>query len=431
MSKGQSKLRFGDHTSFHRQLARGTIAGAALGLVGYLLATFWPLLEGFSLAHRFGPSGSDAGAAKLLWLAAAGAALALAARPPLPGRRLATLSFGFGLSLMGALVLRALVASPPVYPWFGVGIWGLALGVVVSRDLRDHRRYLVPIASALSTMLAVWVVQVLVSRLAITEYIPALFVAPLAGAAFGFLWGTALALRQVHLTVDPLQQRYDTLRTAVGGELKDLLERAMVAYGRIAEVLRDREDNGNSTDPQLSRGVGQLIARVLDLGERWDEVEKEASRSDAADLKERVQQLDDKVRVARDPVARKQYELARGALEAQLGHLRGIDLSRERVVARLHNYLATLERVNLAVVNHRGADTAQFSAQVAPILAELDGIGEEMELTSEAIHEAGSIVEGVEEEDEQDASALAEEAGEVEETAPEQSAARQPEGLVI
>ncbi|MBW2736462.1 MAG: hypothetical protein JRH20_29090, partial [Deltaproteobacteria bacterium] len=106
------------------------------------------------------------------------------------------------------------------------------------------------------------------------------------------------------------------------------------------------------------------------------------------------QQLAEKVRTAQDPVARKQYGLAHDALQAQLGHLRGIDLSRERVVARLHNYLATLERVNLAVVNHRGADTSQFSAQVAPLLAELDSLGEEMDLTSEAIHEAGAIVDG-------------------------------------
>ncbi|MBW2737139.1 MAG: hypothetical protein JRH20_32565, partial [Deltaproteobacteria bacterium] len=100
----------------------------------------------------------------------------------------------------------------------------------------------------------------------------------------------------------------------------------MVVNGRIAEVLVDREDNGNSTDPQLRSGVEQLITRVLDLGERWDEVEKEASHSDATELKERTQQLAEKVRTAQDPVARKQYGLAHDALQAQLGHLRGIDL---------------------------------------------------------------------------------------------------------
>ncbi|MBW2737140.1 MAG: hypothetical protein JRH20_32570 [Deltaproteobacteria bacterium] len=203
MSKGQSTLRFGDHEAFHRQLARGAVAGAVLGLVGYVLVSFWPFLEGLSFAQRFGPAGADVGASKLLWLTVAGAVLALVARPPVEGRRLATLGFGVGLSLMGALVLRALVASPPVYPWFGVGIWGLALGVVVSRDLRDTRRYLVPAASALSTMLAVWVVQTLTAKVVFTDYVPAFLAAPVAGAAFGFLWGMALGVRQVHLTVDP------------------------------------------------------------------------------------------------------------------------------------------------------------------------------------------------------------------------------------
>ncbi|PID38009.1 MAG: hypothetical protein CSA65_04505 [Proteobacteria bacterium] len=388
-----SRLHFGDHRAFHRQVIQLTLAGAALALIGFILAKIGGHAV-FSERGLFEPAGvfaAQTSAGQLIWMVLIVSGLGLAARPPARTKLPVTLLLAGGLGLLGALVQRALVASPPVYPWFGVGVWGMAIGALATRDLRDYRRFVVPVATGVTVVLATWVQQTYMAQLISVEYVPSFVAAPVQGAVFGFLVGIGLVTRQLHLEHDHVSREFAQVKGLLSGEMLELAERAMSTYRRINEVLRDREDRGTPPDPKLSKAVTGLLIRVLELGRKWQEVENEASRTSAETLIHRIEALGAKIDGSKDRVARRQYGMARDALQAQLGYLRDISQNRERVLARVHNYLAALERLLLGVLNHKSADTAKFDANLAPMIDEIANIGQEMDVVAEALTEVSDL----------------------------------------
>ncbi len=383
-------LHFGDHGAFHRQILRLVIGGAVLATSGLVVAT----LSGghaifsthglFDLAGVFSPRTS---APQLLWMTVIVTVLGLLARPPARVGWVGSVVFAGSVSLLGALVLRLLVASPPVYPWFGVGVWGMGIGVLASRDLRDQRRFTVPLALGLTTVLATWVQQTYMLRLLSVDVLPSFVAAPIEGALFAFLVGIGLVARQVTFEHDRVAQEFSRVKGTLSGEMLTLAERARSTYRRIMEVLRDRKDRGTPPAPTLLKAVDSLVFRIFELGGTWQEVENEANRTSAEDLGDRLSELEGKIAASTDAVARRQYEMARDAIVAQLGYLRDISRSRERVIARVYNYLAALDRLLLGVLNHRGADAAKFDATLAPMIDEIATIGQELDFVTEAMRE--------------------------------------------
>jgi hypothetical protein len=238
--------------------------------------------------------------------------------------------------------------------------------------------------------LATYVTQVFRAELRLSEYVPPFLAEPAYGAAFGFLVSIGLIARQIVLERDAVIEAYEKIRPTLDGEMKQLSERVMELYGRIRQVLRDRKEKGVENEG-LSKMVSNLVQKVLHLGPKWNEVERGLGQTSAEDLVRRVEELERKIGETADQVARRQYSMAKDALSSQLRYLQDISRSRERVVARVHNYLATLERLHLAVVNHSGADAAKFSDEVQPILDEIDSLGHEMDFASEAMREVAEV----------------------------------------
>ncbi len=374
-------VRFQDHTAFHVQVLRVTLAGACLYAVLHVLGLMTPL---------------NTRMADLLVLTLSAAVLGLCACPPTRASLFSAAVLALGLGLLGTLARQALGTPPRAYPWFGIGIYGLAIGIIASRDLRDFRRYLVPVATALSVALATYVVSAFRSGINFAGYVPPFLAEPAYGVVYGFLTSIALLARQISFERDPVTEAYDKVRPTLTGEMKDLSDRAVELYGRIQQVLRDRGVQGGPAE-SLNATVRNLVLKVVHLGPKWNEVEREVGRTSAADLTARIEGLEKKIAETSDEVARKQYRMAKDALTSQVRYLQDISRSRERVTARVHNYLATLERLHLAVVNHRGADAAKFSDEIQPILDEISSIGAEVDFASEAMREVTDVAEGASE----------------------------------
>jgi hypothetical protein len=370
-------MRFQDHTAFHLEVLRLTVAGAAL----------------YALRHLAGLVLTFNGrAAEALILAVLAATLGLVANPPTKKTIFTAGLLALGVGLLGALCRMAL----PAYPWFGVGVYGLSIGVIAARDLKDFRRYLMPLATGLTVVLGTYVEGAFRTGVNFTSYVPPFLAEPAYGAVFGFLVSIGLLLRQISLERDPVTEAFDRIKPTLGGEMLDLTQRAVTLYARIQQVLHDLKEKGNNAEPALTQVVKNLVMKIIHLGPKWNEVEREAGRTSAGDLTARIESLDKKIEETTDDVARKQYRMAREALGSQVRYLSDIGRSRERVVARVHNYLATLERLHLAVVNHRGADAAKLSDEIQPILDEIENIGHEMDFASEAISEVTEAAEGPE-----------------------------------
>ncbi|HEY3353753.1 MAG TPA: hypothetical protein VGQ83_10930, partial [Polyangia bacterium] len=119
----------------------------------------------------------------------------------------------------------------------------------------------------------------------------------------------------------------------------------------------------------------------------------EAHATSAEDLAQRLDSLDERMARTEDRIAREQYGLARTAVLAQLSYLKDIGAGRERIIARMHHDLAGLERLRLALVNHRSADVQRVSADVQGILEDLRSLGQEYDLKAEAMGEAQAAID--------------------------------------
>lgn len=321
--------RFEDHPQFHRAAARAALGAAALAA----LAPAWALV--FAV------------------IAGAAAGFASRRRPAL-------------LAVATLLAVEAAALAAPRSPW-PVPLCGalLALGFASARatQARESGVPLRPLAVALAALLvtaALWAARIWLPAFAaaLSLLVPAAVATPLAGAIAG-LWIVA-ACAPLHLSqkADAVEARLAALRPLLGAELRPLAERAAAARSAAAAAL-----------PAGSRGdlrglLEALALAALDLACRAAELGRAASVAVEEKLAERVIQLSKNADDTTDAPARGSYLRAAETLSAQLEHCRRVRGSRERIVARLHEEVAQLERARFALTLLEGADADRSAAEL-------------------------------------------------------------------
>jgi hypothetical protein len=349
-----NSLSFRDHEEFHRAAVHMTVASALAGLAAHVAALARP---------DFGPLAGAWGLA-----AVAGAAAYGAARPDERTRVRALVTV---LALTLAAGVGALFESRGL-------AFALPVAILLARGLTG-RRFVLGVGGAL--------VATLVARFVLTKLtlapelaaVPGWLLSAGAGAAFGFTLVLALLPRHLHLVVDRVADARNRQRPRLTGEVAELADRSHALWLKVEASLE--------TGDPARRAIEDSIVRLYEVAGRWQAVEADGTRTSADALVERMQQIDAKLTATDDAVAKEQYEQARGALAEQLRYLKEIGTSRERVVARMHHYLAAMERLRFAVINHRSHDASRLSTDVQPILDDLKDLGREIDFTSDALGE--------------------------------------------
>ena len=129
------------------------------------------------------------------------------------------------------------------------------------------------------------------------------------------------------------------------------------------------------------------VARLFAAAERWQAVERLQHPAAGTSLAERMADLDRRIAGTTDDITREQYQQARDALAEQLRYIDEIGVSRDRALARMHNYVATMERLRMAAVNLRSTDASRDD-QLGTLLSSLKELGADMDASSEALLEA-------------------------------------------
>jgi len=261
-------------------------------------------------------------------------------------------------------------------PWRLVIVAGAAVaGAVVAagsvgRALRGLRgkRLLVAIAVAVGVFfLARHVLFSIVSARELGE-LPRWLVAATAGIGFALVSVAALLPRHLQLRRDRVGDAYGAIRRELNGEVRDLSQRGFDLWRRAEAQLPE-------SDPSRQTLEGAVL-RLLETARRWQGVESAQPQTAAAELVDRMDELEGRIARTEDAVTQKQYQQARTALAEQLRYLEGIGTQRERVLARMHNYLAAMEQLRMAVVNLESTTAAQ---ELAPLLSDLEEMGREVE----------------------------------------------------
>jgi hypothetical protein len=302
--------------------------------------------------------------------------------PPALTGGLAGAAIGVGLA-NGRLAWR-LVGATVALVVFGVlvdlDVWAALAacaaigGVVLTVGERSRR----PLAMALGATamfaaayaaLRIWVFT------ETTAAWPAWASAGVGGAALAFASVLALVPPRLGWSTDAIHQRIRRLPDGLDAEVRALCDRSLALWATGKDKITDA-----ASKELLRDGVD----KVLEVAHKTSSAS--AAPTDDRELDGRIEELDRRIAAAADPVAREQYQAARAALDDQKRLRERMRQGRERVVARLHHHVATLERYHLAALNleasraHADATASvdgltQLSADVASsseALADLD-----------------------------------------------------------
>jgi hypothetical protein len=318
-------IRFADHSSFQR---------AAAGMVG------GALVFGVAL-HSLTPLAPLAGGVLGI---AAGAAIA-------HGRA------SWRMVIAGT-ALVPLFAMPTSWPSLAAvaAILALALAVGGPRGIRGLVGF---VLAALTAGIAMWC-ALRIGYARQTAQWPALATTAVAAAAMGIVGSLAMLSRHLHIAFDPVRAALKRLPPGLDAEVRGLCGRAAEIWGAAQDRIRD--DAGKTL-------VRDGVLKTLEVAARSADV-KIIGPSDA-ELAQRIADLEQRIASATDGEVKAQYQSARAALGDQQRYRAHIRQGRERLIARMHNHVAALEKFELAATGLEAARAANAGHSVVKQLEEL------------------------------------------------------------
>jgi hypothetical protein len=319
------EIRFGDHPSFHRAAAGMVGVSAILAVALHPVTPFAPVIGGIAGI-------------------AAGAALGYGKSVP----RIA-------LAAVAAVPVFALVPSAAA-----MIIPAIAMSLALSVGLRGSRAVLSSGLAAVVSLIAMWTALRFGHAAKLATWSP-IARDGVAAAAMGMVAVLALLPRHLTISSDPVAAAVRGLPANLDGELADLCKRSVAIWTQTKEQLGDR-DAGKAL-------VRDGVLKALEVASKSATVK--LTGASATELTARAADLDARIAAATDAEVKTQYESARAAVGDQLRYREQIVKGGERLVARMHNHVAALEKFQLAATGLEHARAASAGATAVKQLAEL------------------------------------------------------------
>lgn len=341
--------RFGDHPSFHRAAAGMVGASAALGLALHPVTAMAPIAGGLV--------GIAAGAALAHGRAAWRIGAAALACVPL---------FVVGAPASGSVLGAA-------WPSAAVMLAAVLVAFAISFGLRGARGLVALVASAAAVMLAMWAAARFGSAQQLDGW-PSWARDGAASAAMGMIGVLALLPRHVRVALDPVRATARRLPSEIDGEVRELCDRSLAIW----ESAKGKLDDGDPGKQLVREGV----LKTLEVAASSAQVQ--AAGASEQELAKRIADLDARIAAASDGEVKAQYQAARTALDDQRRYREHIKQNRERLIARMHNHVAALEKFQLAA---SGLLAARAASAGAGAVKQLDELSQDVAASGEALAE--------------------------------------------
>ena len=328
-------IRFGDHPSFHRAAAGMVGASAALGVALHAVTPLAPLIGG------------------LLGIAV-GAAWGYGK----PAFRIAAAAIASAIILV--MAPKGLMSTTaPSAPMLAAAAGVLALGIA-AYGLRGIKGAFAVMLGAAVTLLAMWAaVRIDVARQ--THAWPSLARDGVSAAAMGMIGVLATLPRHLRVSLDPVAAAIRRLPVELDGEVRELCNRSIAIWAGAKDKLADSDPGKNL--------VRDGVLKALEVATKSADVK--ISGASEAELGKRMADLDGRIANATDGEVKAQYQAARAALDDQKRYRDHIHQNRERLIARMHNHVAALEKFQLAAGGLVAARAASAGASAVKQLEEL------------------------------------------------------------
>ena len=174
------------------------------------------------------------------------------------------------------------------------------------------------------------------------------------------------------LKSDPVEARCEEIIPLLSGEFQTQTSKALTLYRQCGQSLAalPRE----AAREELARTVAKLTRDAVDLAAEWSGVEAQLHEDAHSDLQKEVAELTASAKAAKDPVARRQLEMAAESLTEEISRLDEMKLKRERIVAKLKSQVALLERARVALIGMRSSHTSIRAAEMSAVSRKLNAL---------------------------------------------------------
>ncbi len=269
---------------------------------------------------------------------------------------------------------------------------GLALGVLLGGDGVKSR------LSQTAGLLGATVVGAVgavgldnAARFAMSEGASPLFSSTALAGLFG-LWITAGAgLRRLQEQQDPIIERSNTLLETLVEPVRTKVLEALATWSEIgAGVQKDPSMSPSSAD-ETRRQAALLVEHILETAESWSQIHTDLKSPRVKSVDDKLKDLETRLAATDDDVTRGHLSRAQAALLAQKSAVDGLKINMGRAEAAIDAQLALMERLRLAVAQHRVSDRERFNVELTAVAEQAGRLSDDIEALSAAIAEAESL----------------------------------------
>jgi hypothetical protein len=215
---------------------------------------------------------------------------------------------------------------------------------------------------------------------------PGPLIAAISGSVLALFAAISTLSAHLALRPDPVEARCEALIPELSGELRTLASRALELYRLCGHSLGQLPRQ--PAREELARTLGRLTQDAVSLAADWSGVEAQLDQSTRSGLSEQAADLEKSAASAKDPLARRQLELAAASLREEQEGLDELGLRRERIIAKLKSEVALLERARVSLIGLRSGQAQLKSAELSALTRKFDAL-------STAQADAGKLADAV------------------------------------
>lgn len=273
--------------------------------------------------------------------------------------------------LAAAAALVQLFVLPASWGILGTAAATLSLGLIAGGP-RGLRGLVGVLLGALVALVAMWCALRIGAAQQTVQW-PPLVTTAIAAAAMGIVGVLAMLPRHFQIALDPVRAAMNKLPAGLDAEVRGLCDRSVAIWTTAQDRIRD--DAGQNL-------VRDGVLKTLEVAARSADVR--VTGPSEGELAQRMADLDQRIAAATDAEVKTQYQAARAALGDQQRYRDHIRQGRERLVARMHNHVAALEKFELAAT---GLEAARSASAGLSVVKQLEELSNDVAASGEALAE--------------------------------------------
>lgn len=290
----------------------------------------------------------------------------------------AALSAVFGLGVAGSLV--------------GGALGGLALGALLSAEDRKRVGSQVAGLAAAATTGAVGAFALeKIAAFATSETAPIGFTAAAMAGVLGLWVAAASGLRRIEAVRDPLIERSAAVLEDLAEPARAKVKDGLSTWTEINEGITKDGQMSPETAAEAVRQARKLVESMLETAHTWKQIHHDLSSPRLSGIAEKLADFEKRIDETNDEVTKGHLLRAAQALRAQKSAIDGLKVGTGRAEAALDAQVALLERLRLAVAQHRVSDRERFAVEVSAVADQVARLSDDLESLSAAIAEAESL----------------------------------------